>query len=571
MNTIKPISLDEFTAKIDEKLAQGGMFAVTPATIKGISYDRVFVASNMSLRDLLAMKATEQPDSEYIIYKDERYTIDAVWQQASQLANVLRERFSVQSGERVAIAMRNYPEWAISYIAIIIAGATAVPLNAWGTQEEMAYALRDCQAKIIFADAKRSELLAPLKSQLDLTLISAREETPCADYRYEEIIQKAPTTPPDIPIDADSLFSILYTSGSTGKPKGVMLTHRGILSTILSLAFLLEVVKELRPEAEITPEKQATLLALPLFHVTGSHILLLLSFLLARKVVFMYRWDVKEALRLIRKEDITSLLVVPTQSHEIVQAATKDDLQSLVDIGTGGAKRPAQHVAYMKEKFPNLFSSSGYGLTETNALGTHIALADYQEYPDSCGRAVPPVTTIKIINEEGQERPTGQVGEICIKSPANFVGYVNLPKETQQAINPHGWFRTGDLGYMDKEQRLFIVDRLKDIIIRGGENISCLEVENEIYRNPDIQEAAVFGVEDQKYGEIVGAVIVARSGSALDLSSLVEDLRQQLAHFKVPELIWISPQPLPRGHTNKIDKRTTRQYALNFPPHYKAR
>ena len=569
--TMDPITDEELHAKIGEKLAAGGLFASAPMTVRGVDYPRVFLASNMSLRDFLAMKAAEFADHEFMTYGDEHFGQGESWQRACRFANALIAGHDVKPGDKVAIAMRNYPEWCLAYMAIVATGATVVPLNAWWKAEELHYALKDSKARIVIGDAKRLGYIHPCKEELGLTLIAAREESEHADARLEDMVESAASAAvPATPIDPDSDFCILYTSGTTGKPKGALLTHRSIINAVLSWKFLVECIQELRPDVPLIPDNATILLSLPLFHVTAAHPVFLLSWLTGRRIVFMYRWDVDEALRLIREEKITNLAVVPTQAHEVIEKAKPGDLDTLADILTGGAKRPPHHVAEAREKFPAVMVSSGYGLTETNALGCHNSLHEYIKNPDSAGRAIPPVTEVAIFDEQMTRQPPGEVGEVCIKSPANFRGYLEMPEETARALTEDGWFRTGDLGRMDERGFLTIVDRLKDLIIRGGENISCLEIENEIYKFPGVMETAVFGVPDEHMGERVGAVVWPGDDGTIDPAALHAFLARNIAGFKVPEKIWISPQKLPRGGTDKLDKRFIKQTAIAFPPHYGA-
>ena len=565
------LSLAQLNQAIEKKLAQGGTYAVAPMRVRDIDYPRVFLASSMNLRDFLLMATGHLLTREFIVYGKTRLTIGETWQQAARMAHSLMENCGVGVGDHVAIAMRNYPEWLISYFAVIATGATVVPLNAWWKTEELGFSLKDCGAKIIICDEKRRDRLQPLKDELGLTFILARSDVGERDYLWDEFVKSGSSDEmPTHKIDADGDFCVLYTSGSTGRPKGAMLTHRGAISALLSWAFLSEIYKEQFPEAQFIPDDPKLLMALPLFHVTASHSLTLLSLLIGRTMVMIDRWDPAVALEVIKREKITNFTGVPTMTHELIALAEPGDLDSMADITTGGAKRPAQHVAEQVGKFPKIIPGSGYGLTETNALGSHNAMQDYVKRPDSAGRVIPPVSEFQIWDEAGNALPTGTVGEVVIKSPANFRGYLNLPKETAKALTPDGWFRTGDLGKFDEEGFLYIVDRLKDLIIRGGENISCLEVENALYRFPGIAEVTVFSVPDKRLNEIVGAAIYPTEGVEIDLPALVDFVKGELAHFKVPEKIWLSPQALPRGGTGKIDKRATRDIALQFPPHWSA-
>lgn len=565
------ISTQELTEGCAALLAEGGLFATEPRNIAGVHYERVFRLSNMSLRDLLAIKAHEFGAQELLAYGNERITTGEAWARGMRIAHFLVARAGVKPGDRVGIAMRNYPEWCIAYLGILGAGATVVPLNAWWQGEELRQGIVRAGISVVFVDAKRGAFLAPLKTEQQITLIGAREVVEAAEHRLEDILadETLPRTPPPIVIDPDTDFCLLYTSGSTGQPKGALLTHRSAINAVLSWAFLLNVGKRLRPEYPFVPDDPTVLLSLPLFHVTASHTVFLLSFLTGKRIVFLYRWDAAEALDLIRREGVTNFVGVPTMAHEIVQLAGADGIGRLSDITTGGAKRPESQLADQQSKFPGLGMTSGYGLTETNALGTINTLQDYLDQPSSAGRAVPPVTSIEAFDESGALLPRGTQGELCIRSPATFRAYIGDEAATQQAFHADGWFRTGDLGYVDVEGFAFIVDRSKDLIIRGGENISCLEVENSLLSFPSVDEACVFAVPDALLGEIVGAVVWSRSG-AIDLLAMRAHVAAQLAGFKVPERIWLSPQSLPRGTTGKIDKRTIRMIAMTAPAHLSA-
>ena len=558
-------SAEQIAAATMAVLTENPLFKVGAAEIRGQQY-RVFENAPPSLAGLFAHGATHG-DKDFIIYGDETLSFAETWARACRFANALSNELGVKKGDKVAIAMRNYPEWCISYMAIVSLGAVVVPLNAWWKTAELEYALEDCGAKLVIVDAKRLEFLSSVKDRLGLTLMIAQEEADGADYRYEDLLAKSDdASPPAVEINPEDDFCISYTSGSTGDPKGVILTHRGVVSAILSWGFLGAVLKQLRGGVSPFGDNPGILLGVPLFHVTGTHSIFLLSMVIGRRVAFVYRWNAEEACDLIRKHKLTNFVGVPSQSYELIEAAGEEGLPSLLDIGSGGAKRPPDHVRKLKEKFSKANPSSGYGLTETNALGCVISLADYRKKPDAAGRAVPPLTDIKIVRDNGETADTNEVGEIWIRTPANFRGYLNKEEQTKEALTEDGWFRTGDLGKMDEEAFVYIVDRIKDLIIRGGENISCLEVEACAYEHADIAEATVFSVPCDELGERVGLVFYPKDGVNVDPAALRDFMAERLAAFKTPERIWISPQPLPRLGTAKIDKRTTRSFALQHPP-----
>jgi acyl-CoA synthetase (AMP-forming)/AMP-acid ligase II len=566
-SAVPPITTEELQDAVEKVIASGPPFAVQPMTIRGHEYPAVFSISQVSLREVLALKTAENAGRELIVYQDERYTTGEVWARSMRFAHWLNAQ-GIGQGERVAIAMRNYPEWCMAYLGIIASGATVVPLNAWWQADELRYGLTKSKATYVVADAKRAEIILPCKDELGLTFIAGREEITGQDFELRKIIadESLSTDMPQEPIDPDSDYCLLFTSGSTGDPKGALLTHRGVVNAVLSWSFMLEAMKILRPEVDLSPENPGALLSLPLFHVTGLHSIFLLGYLSGRKLVFTYRWEPEEAARLHREEKLTHFLGVPTMAYDLAKAAKPGDLDTLVDIGTGGAKRPEAQTAFQRERFPAISASSGYGLTETNALGSHIALGDYAAKPSSTGRALPPVTQIEAFSEEGKQLPRGEVGEICIKSPANMRGYLDNEEATRNAFFEGGWFRTGDIGRVDQDGYIFIMDRLKDMIIRGGENVSCLEVENVLHEVKGVDEVAVFAVPHDSLGEVVGAAVY---GSAdLDLEALQNHARERLAPFKVPTRIWRAPTHLPRGATGKIDKKMIRRVTQENEPHF---
>ncbi len=547
-------------------LAEDPRFKVGEAEIRGNSY-RVFENAPPSMVGLFEAGAMNG-DKDFIIYGDERISFVEAWVQARKFADGLRKTFGVGQGDKVAIAMRNYPEWCVAYMGVISLGAVVVPLNAWWKTEELAYAVKDSGATLIIGDAKRIEYLSPVKEELGLTFILAREEGE-ADHNYADILAAGEPAEPCREIHPDDDYAIVYTSGSTGNPKGVVLTHRGGVSAIMSWAFLATSIQEARDGESLFGDNPGILLGVPLFHVTGSHSIFLLSYLVGRRVVMIYRWNAKDAVDLINKHELTNFVGVPSQSFELLEAAGPGGMPSLLDIGSGGAKRPAEHVRKLKENFAHANPSSGYGLSETNAMGCVNSLQDYQRKPDAAGRPVPPLTDIKIVGDDG-DCGVGETGEIWIRSAANFREYHNLPEATASAVTPDGWFRTGDLGKIDEEGFVYIVDRIKELIIRGGENISCLEVEARAYEHPAVTEASVFSVPCDVLGERVGLVVVGKEGEAVDPQAVRDFMAEELAAFKVPERIWVSPQPLPRLGTAKFDKIMIRRVALQNKPAWSA-
>ncbi|MFN0024836.1 MAG: class I adenylate-forming enzyme family protein [Parvularculaceae bacterium] len=562
------LTSDMIAASAFKLLMTDPTFKVTTAIVRGVEY-RVFENAPPSLAGIFE-KGAAHGDNPFIYYEGETWTFSRLWSEAGRFANALSGGLGVKKGDRVAIAMRNYPEWCAGFMALISIGAVVVPLNAWWKTEELRYALKDCGAKLVIGDDKRLDLMAPLKEELGLRFIAVRCARDFAGHRWDDLVSRANTDQmPRVAIDPEDDYAIYYTSGSTGNPKGVLLTHRGGISTLLSWTLIFTSITDANGGTPLHGDNPGVLLGIPLFHVTGSHAIFLMSWIIGRRMAVMYRWDAALAVDLVNRHQLTNFVGVPSQSYELIEAAGSTVMPSLIDIGSGGAKRPPDQVAKLKEKFPNANPSSGYGLTETNATGCVISLGDYQKRPDSTGRALPPLCDIKIVGDHGDCKP-GEVGEVWIKTPANFRGYLNLPEDTAKALTPDGWFKTGDLGRLDDEGFLYIVDRLKDLIIRGGENISCLEVEARAYQYEGVAQALVFSVPDEALNERVGMVVFPREGAQFDPKDLRDFMEKELAGFKCPERIWLSPQPLPKLGTEKFDKQTIRRVALQHPPVWKA-
>jgi acyl-CoA synthetase (AMP-forming)/AMP-acid ligase II len=549
-------------------LVENPFFKVGAAQIRGNEY-RVFENAPKNLVGIFAL-GVPHGEKDFIYYEGEVWTHARLWSEALRFATALSEGLGVKKGDRVAIAMRNFPEWCAAYMAVISLGAVVVPLNAWWKTEELRYALKDCGAKIVVVDDKRLEYVRGFKSALGLKLILVRAKGEGADYAYADLVARSrPADLSNVAIDPEDDFSIYYTSGSTGNPKGVILTHRGAITTLMSWTLIMAAITDANGGKPLHGDNPGVLLGIPLFHVTGSHAIFMMSWIFGRRMAMAYRWDARAAIDLINRHRLTNFVGVPSQSFELIEAAGSTPMPTLLDIGSGGAKRPPEHVARLKEKFPNANPSSGYGLTETNASGCVISLSDYQRRPDSTGRALPPCCDIKIVGEHGDCK-TGEVGEIWIRTAANFRAYLNLPQDTAKALTPDGWFKSGDLGRIDEEGFVTIVDRLKDLIIRGGENISCLEVEARAYQHPAVAQALVFSVPDEALGERVGLVVYPKEGARFDPQELRDFMSRELATFKLPERIWASPQPLPKLGTEKFDKQMIRRIALQNAPLWRA-
>ena len=528
---------------------------------------RVFKNAPRSLRQLYEDTVS---DAEYLVYEDERLTFAETYQQASRLAHLLVHTYGVGKGDRVAISMRNYPEWIISFMAATSIGAIAVAMNALWQPDEMEYGLRDCGAKVLIVDQERLARVSAALSAADVdTLVTRRglnpHVLPARTEVYAAALERVPAgvAMPVANIHPDDAAIIFYTSGSTGYPKGVVSSHRAVLSALFSweldgTAIGLERGFTLAPPAA----QAATLLGIPLFHVTASHAVFLSSYRAQRKIVCMYKWDPEKAAELIEVEKISAFTGPPAVTHDLVNEArrTNRDLSSLRVVGGGGAARAPEQVRQIDATLESATPNTGWGMTETNAIGVFIVGDEYLERPASSGRCSA-VLELRIIDEDGNEVPAGERGELLIRGTSMFDGYWNRPEVNAEVFLPGGWFRTGDVAYLDDAGYLFIVDRIKDLIIRGGENIGCGHVEAALLMHPKVREAAVYSVPDERLGEEVGATIYADPG--LDVDELRTFLEAHLAKFEVPRYVLPVSEPLPRTASGKILKRELREEAIS--------
>ena len=496
------------------------------------------------------------PDAEFLVAGDERVTFGAIIDEARKVAAALAGGHGVKKGDRVAIAARNSPAWIALYMGVLMAGGVATLLNGWWQSEEMQAATDDVDVSLIFADPPRAKRLAGIVD-LRAPVITVDDTRPLAEALAEVVAVGAGALPD---IGPDDAATILFTSGSTGQSKGALSTHRQVMQGVYNyLASALMMLTIGHSQGVVSDLQPATLLNVPLFHVTAEVPVMLMSFAIARKLVIMPKWDAEEAMRLIEREKVTYFVGVPLMSFEMMTHPNRAnyDLSTVADFAAGGAPRPVDHVKRIEEEMEGA-PLIGYGLTETNGIGTGNWRTNYTAKPNSAGRASPPLVDLAILDDAGAAVPQGQRGEVCIRSVANFQEYWGRPDATADAFTADGYFRTGDIGFLDEDGYLFIVDRKKDIIIRGGENISCQEVEAALYEHPEVAEAAVFGLADEKYGEVPGAVIHLTHPHAVNADDLTAFLYQHVAAFKVPQRIWIVEDSLPRLGTEKIDKVSLR-------------
>ncbi|MEK6637396.1 MAG: class I adenylate-forming enzyme family protein [Pseudomonadota bacterium] len=558
-----PSVLDTRMDAVTGRLASpDGPMAVSMIEIGGVNLPMISVAPP-ALSHYFAYFCAQHGDKEFLVDGDERLSFAQVYVQASQVAKALVSGYGVKRGDRVGIAARNAPSWIILYMAILMAGGVATLLNGWWQGSELADGIDDVGVTLLFTDTQRAKRLNEANRVVMAEMVVIDLGLPTAQA-LAHVIAKGAQDAVLPEITSDDLATILFTSGSTGQSKGAYSTHRavvqGTFNYILQAMGMLELAVEDGLEVK-EGAQPATLLSVPLFHVTGAVPLMLVSFAVGRKIVMMPKWDALKAMDLIQREKITNFTGVPLMSFEIMTHPErhKFDLSTLQGLAGGGAPRPVDHVRRLAEEFPTAPPALGYGLTETNAVGCGNYGQNYIDKPNSTGRASAPLVDLAILDDDGKPVPQGERGEVSIRTVANFSGYWNRPEATAEALTADGYFRTGDLGYLDPDGYLYIVDRKKDIIIRGGENISCQEVEAAIYEHAAIAECAVFGLPDERLGEVVGAIAYCHPGQSVTVEALNAFLGERLAAFKVPLRMWFSPDPLPRLGTEKVDKVALRK------------
>jgi acyl-CoA synthetase (AMP-forming)/AMP-acid ligase II len=442
-------------------------------------------------------------------------------------------------------------------MGILYAGGIATLLNGWWQGGELCDGIDATGTTLVFADPQRTARMRDCGHEIGFEVVELDIALPLAQA-LEPVMTRGDGAAALPALTGDDLATILFTSGSTGQSKGAYSTHRavvqGVFNYIAMALMMLRIGTEDGTIVEPRPQ-HAILQTVPLFHVTGEIPMLLVSFAIGRKVVLMPKWDVVEAMRLIDAEKVTNFTGVPLMSYEIMTHPERDryDLSTVQSFAAGGAPRPPEHVRRLQEEMPAP-PALGYGLTETNAVGCGSFSSNYAEKPNSTGAASRPLVDLAILDDAGRPVPQGERGEVSIRTIANFSGYWNNPAATKACMTEDGYFRTGDIGYLDEDGYLFIVDRKKDIIIRGGENISCQEVEAALYEHSAVAEAAVFGLPDERLGEIPGAVVHFREGEQVSDEALRFFLGERLAAFKLPARIWVSAPPLPKLGTEKIDK-----------------
>ncbi|MBF34154.1 MAG: AMP-dependent synthetase [Hyphomonadaceae bacterium] len=552
----------ELSRAYNELTGPGGEFEIVKQEVLG-NRIRTWKNAPPTVRDVW-LATREFADRDYLIYHDEKLTYEETHELTSAVANWLFAQ-GVKTGDRIAISMRNYPEWMIIYWACCSVGITVVGMNAWWTAEEMDYALKDSEPAVLFLDSERLERVRQKPEMLNgAKLVGVRlEDYPDDVTPWSEVIAAGGDLP-DVSVDPDSDACIFYTSGTTGFPKGAQLTHRGCVSNLMNMLYarastalaVMYATGEVPPDPPPVP---VTLINTPLFHVTANNCAAYAVTAAGGAMVLMYKWEAGEALRLIEKHRIMTMSGVPVMARELINHPDfeKTDTSSLLALGGGGAQVPPDLVLKIEEKVATARPTTGYGMTETCGIITSLSADFYVDRPDSAGPAMPSYEA-KCVDPDGNEVPLGERGELWVRGASVIKGYINRPEATAETITDGGWLHTGDIARMDEDGFIYIVDRKKDMVLRGGENIYCAEVEAALYRHDSVAECSVFGIPDERLGEEVGAAVVAKPGHTLTEEAIREHCAAIMAKHKVPRYVWILEDALPRNASGKFLKRELR-------------
>ena len=554
----------------DQLTGPGGMFEVVTEEVLGRPME-VYKERMRSLRQVAEVGLMRGDDQTFIVYGDRTYGFATFVRTANGVAHALRDRFGLGKGDRVAVLSQNNPEWCMAFWAAVSQGAILVGLNGWWTTDEIVYGLQDSGAKVLVADRKRFERVAAhLGEAPDLEHVFLVDCSP-ADvgmdgdarlHRFDELTAEPRDDFVDQEIAEDDPAVIFYTSGTTGRPKGAISTHRSMIANLQNTMF--NAVAGSMAGGGALPEtagQNVSLFTSPLFHVSGCHSTLVVGLLAGLKLVMPEgRFTPETALQLIQEHGVTVWATVPTMVWRVCEHPDRHeyDTSSVRSVAFGGSPSADELQRMIRDTFPNVSSTANaYGLTETSSVATVISGQDAIERPTSVGPPVPTVR-LKIVDERGAELGPDQTGEVCITGPILMGGYWNKPEATAEAIDPEGWLHTGDIGHVDDDGFLFITDRKKDMIIRGGENIYCVEIEQRLVNHPDIADAAIIGVPHPELGEEVKAVVQLEEGSSLTEAEVRQWVAEGLAAFKVPAYVELWHDKLPRNASGKLLKNVLR-------------
>lgn len=554
--------------KRSELTAPGAMFELHDVELDGLQY-RAFKNAHPSLTSVL-QAGREHADAEYLVYYDERYSYRRFFAKVDALAASMQHDYSVSSGDRIAIAMRNCPEWSVTFVAAVLIGAIPVPINSWGKSEELEYGITDSGAKLLVCDVQRAQLIEGRQQALACEVVVARADASNIDtntgHRFEDLIERGTGREYEtVNPDPAATCVIMYTSGSTGMPKGAMIRHIAVAQAVMNMLFSGMLVVSLDGQAELRggATQEATLATVPLFHGTGLLGSLVMPLVTGQKTIMMYKWDALTALEMVQQEKVTTFGTVPTVLQDLLNHPEFDNYNtdSLLRLGAGGAASPTGLPELIEQKVHQPVVSTGWGMTETIAVGAFMSGSLCQLAPQSAG-LVSPLIDMRFVDTDQTVLPSGDIGEIEVHSVCCTPGYWHNPEATASIYANQGWMKTGDLGRLDENGYLTITGRIKDIVIRGGENIYPGEIETIAYTLDGVHEVAVFGVPDEAMGEELAMTVYLKPGSEVNEAAVRSALGDRLAGYKVPRYIEFSANPLPQNASGKLHRMKAREAFL---------
>ncbi|MEH6567934.1 MAG: class I adenylate-forming enzyme family protein [Halioglobus sp.] len=558
----------EVHQKKKEITAPGAYFELNDVVLDGYTYS-AYKHAPATLVDVF-QAGRNHGDLEFMIYEGRRYSYTRFYAEVDALAAFLQHDLGVKKGDRLAIAMRNNPEWVISYAAGTLIGAIIVPINSWGKTEELVYALKDSDSSILVCDPARLGLIEDSLEELGITVVLA--EAPADQLcngpvrRFSDCLEAGKGREYEVPnVESTDSCVILYTSGSTGFPKGVLHRHIALCQSLMNMFYLGYLLMELEGAREYRggAERETPLLTVPLFHATGLLSGFLMPLQMGHKAVMMYKWDTEKALELIQEEKITGVSSVPAVIQDLLRHPKFDDYEtsSLIRVAAAGAATPAGLPDLIREKCGNPSRSAGWGMTETLAVGSTMSGGVFDLSPGSAG-LVSPIVDLRFLDVESEDGASVHGGEMEIYSVCCTQGYWQKPEANAETFDDERWMKTGDIGRIDEDGFLHITGRLKEIVIRGGENIYPGEIEQAVYEISQVKENVVFGVPDEAMGEELAMVLYLVEGESLSEEDLRAYLKSRLASYKVPKNIRFSKEPLAQNASGKLHKLKVREAFL---------